>query len=413
MSTQTESFTLEQQATNVSALATDEAWVYSDVPSVTQVANLPSHIGAYDSIIGNLVIDCPPGGCDPWDRVSTVEAQGKDGQWYEIIRYLTPYGVACSSEIDLTDFASILRGKTAFRVNLGTQGNGFEYTLQLNYQAGEPAHPYSSITKLWYQTYQFGDPANLQPTEAFDVTYPENIETAKIKLVSSGHGWGDNNTGNAAEFSPNTHHIWVNGNETFEQFNWEDCDPNPDGCQPQNGTWYFNRAGWCPGSIAQFFDYDMQPYTQTDQVYLSYIFDTGYVDNCHPNNQDCVSGSTCPNCDDGFNPHLIVSSYLISYGDAPLGDSDVVLGTDAQIAPTQVSVYPNPSGGQFFVSFDGFQDASTVKVYDYQGRLLRDYGIASGTQNVKVNLSGHASGVYLVSVQNSKGDGVIKRVIIE
>ena len=43
----------------------------------------------------------------------------------QIIRYLTPYGVSCQSDIDLTDFSSLLRGKTKFRVNLGTQGNGF------------------------------------------------------------------------------------------------------------------------------------------------------------------------------------------------------------------------------------------------------------------------------------------------
>ncbi|MAZ71525.1 MAG: hypothetical protein CMC70_00095 [Flavobacteriaceae bacterium] len=411
--TQTQSINVVQSANDQSALATDEAWVYGDVPSVTQTATLPSHIGAFDKIIGNLVIDCPPGGCDPWDRVSTVEAQGKDGQWYEIIRYLTPYGVACNSEIDLTDFASLLQGKTNFRVNLGTQGNGFEYTLQLNYEAGVPDHPYSTVTKLWYQTYQFGDPANLQPAEQFDVVYPENTETAKIKLVSSGHGWGDNNTGNAAEFHQDTHHIWVDNAETFEQFNWVDCDPNPDGCSPQNGTWYFNRAGWCPGSIAQFFDYDMAPYTNQDQVRLRYVFDTDYVDNCHPNNDDCVSGTTCPNCDDGFNPHLIVSSYLISLGDAPLGDSEVILGTEDYINPTAVSVYPNPSGGQFYVSFDAFEDASTVKIYDYLGRPIQQHNVAAGNGALKVNLTNYATGIYLVSVQNKKGDGVIKRVIIE
>ena len=89
--------------------------------------------------------------------------------------------------------------------------------------------------------------------------FPPNTSAAKLKLVSTGHGWGENNTDNAAEFLRNTHHIWVNGTQTFTQDNWYDCDPNPDGSQPQSGSWYFNCAGWCPGSIAQFFDYDMTP----------------------------------------------------------------------------------------------------------------------------------------------------------
>src|SRR5690606_432987 len=101
---------------------------------------------------------------------------------------------------------------------------------------------------------------------------------AKLKLVSSGHGWGDNNTGNAAEFHNDTHHIWINGVETFEQNNWQDCNPNPDGCQPQNGTWFHDRAGWCPGSIAQWFDYDMTTFLSQGDVLMGYVFDEDYTD---------------------------------------------------------------------------------------------------------------------------------------
>lgn len=167
------SFNLQQTASDVSVDGTEEVWVDSDFPTKTVESDLPSHIGAYDQITGTLFIDCPDGGCDPWDRISSVEAQGKNGIWYEIIKYMTPYGVACQSEIDLTDFASILKGKTKFRVNLGTQGNGFLYTLQLDYHAGVPECPYSTVEKLWNDTYQFGDLADLQPAEDLTMLYPE------------------------------------------------------------------------------------------------------------------------------------------------------------------------------------------------------------------------------------------------
>ncbi|MCT8341141.1 T9SS type A sorting domain-containing protein [Flavobacteriaceae bacterium TK19130] len=403
-------FNLIEMATNVMAMATDEAWVWADVPSVTVESELPSHIGAYDEIIGNLVIDCPTGGCDPWDRVSSVEVQGKNGEWFEIIRYLTPYGVACESEIDLTDFASLLSGKTKFRVNLGTQGNGFLYTLQLSYNAGVPDNAYSTVEKLWYQTYQFGDPANLQPTEHYNATFPEYTEAAKIKLVSSGHGWGENNSGNAAEFHADTHHIWVDDEETFEQYNWVDCNPNPDGCSPQNGTWQFNRAGWCPGSIAQFFDFDMSAFVSEENVDLKYIFDEDYVDLCHPNNPECISGSTCPNCDDGFNPHLIVSSYLISFGNSPL--NNIALGDEA-FESTDFAMYPNPSSGVFYVDVDPSKEISSIVVYDYLGRKLETISVNSTETSIMVSLRDKSSGIYMVSLYNTKGLVGTKKLIIE
>ncbi|NEN25725.1 T9SS type A sorting domain-containing protein [Cryomorpha ignava] len=393
---------------NVSVNAMDEAHVYIEVQSVTVEADLPSYVGAYDQIIGTLTISCPPGGCDPWDRVSSVEVQGKDGEWYEIIRYLTPYGVACNHTIDLTDFMSLLSGKTAFRVNLTTFANGFEYTLDLDYQAGEPTNPYSQVQKLWYQTYAFGDLANLQPTEEFTLTYPINTAAAKIKLVSTGHGWGvdenadTENTNNAAEFSENTHHIWVDGTETFTQHNWNDCNPNPDGCSPQFGTWQFNRAGWCPGSIAQFFDYDLANVSD-GQVTLDYVFDEAYVDYCHPNNPDCVDGVTCDNCDGGFNPHLIVSSYLITRGPSPLGGP--VGLNDVENSFNAFNLYPNPSTGRFNIGLDENLDNVDIVVYDQTGRSVKKIQSRFPGRSIEVDLRTVGSGVYVVMINTEKGTG--------
>ena len=50
-----------------------------------------------------------------------LEVKGHNGKWYEIIRYITPYGVPCDgSFIDLTDFMSVLQGKIRFKVNMGS-----------------------------------------------------------------------------------------------------------------------------------------------------------------------------------------------------------------------------------------------------------------------------------------------------
>ena len=195
-------------ATNTQVLAVNDVWLNTSNPSIIVDAELPSYMGAYDEIIGTLEVSCPTGGCGEWDRVASIDARGHDGQWVEIIRYITPYGVPCSHTIDLTDYMSILQGKVSFRLNCGTLDNGYLWDLSLNYNEGTPLYNYSHIGVIWWDTYQFGDLANLQPVEDVGFSFNENAEASTLKLVSTGHGWGDLNTGNAAEFYEATHHIW-------------------------------------------------------------------------------------------------------------------------------------------------------------------------------------------------------------
>lgn len=398
-------FNITSSTPNLTIAAFTDMWLDLDDFSEEVDGILPSFVGTFNEIQATLNITCPPGGCDPWDRVSSIDVKGHNGEWYEIIRYLTPYGVACNHQIDLTDFMSLLQGKVTFRGNLGTQGNGFLYTLELDYAQGIPAHPYSKVDKLWSETYDFGNMANLEPCEVYDFEFESGVSAATLKLVSTGHGWGDNNTGNAAEFHNDTHHIWLDGTETFEQINWNDCQPNPDGCNPQNGTWYFDRAGWCPGSIAQWFDYDMTPYISNAPLEMKYIFDEDYVDLCHPNNPNCNSGTTCPNCDDGFNPHLIVKSHLISYRDSPF-DVDTTYEPSVaiqQLEKLQYQVYPNPSAGRFYVDLRDLKEAATIQLIDMQGKLLRTYNFDASQPLVAVDISDAPFGIYLVQVSTKNG----------
>ncbi len=266
--------------------------------------------------------------------------------------------------------------------------------------------------KLWYETYNFGDPANLQPTQTINAPIQENALAAKLKLVSTGHGWGDNNTNNAAEFHEDTHHVWVDGAQTFSQHNWQICNPNPDGCSPQNGTWTFNRAGWCPGSIAPWFDYDMSSYVDQNEVELKYRFDDDYVDLCNANNPNCVSGITCQNCNDGFNPHLIVASYLITLGDTPI---DVISTGIEDLKKPDLAflLYPNPSSGMINLELKEATNqleirvlnnlGQTVKIIEETNTLLSTYAI---------NLNGFPKGMYFVEVNTENRTGV-QKVMIE
>ena len=386
----------------------------SSINTKEVTADLPVSVGGYDQILATLHISCPPGGCDPWDRVSHVEVQGKDGRWHEIIRYITPYGVACDHQVDLTDFMSLLQGKTKFRFSLGTYGRGYYYGLDLSYRTGTPNYLYSTVDYLWHATYPFGDMANLQPCELVTVNYPSGVEASRLKLVSTGHGWGDNNTGNAAEFHHDTHTIWVNGVGTFLQDNWLDCNPNPDGCQPQNGTWYYNRAGWCPGSIAPWFDFDFNNVDYSNTMTLNYIFNPNYRDYCHPHNPNCVSGQTCPDCNAGFNPHLIVASHLICYSNSPIDNPQISLQPATKVQENNlqadVNLYPNPNFGKFFVNTNAKIDK--IEVYKLDGALIKTINIDKPEERYDIDISPAKPGVYFVKMYKGKAS-MTRRFIVK
>ncbi len=394
-------------ASNMEIIAAENVWLSPNNVTQTVEAELPSYLGAFNQVTATLQLTCPPGGCGEWDRVASVDARGHDGKWYEIIRYITPYGVPCSHTIDLSDYMSLLLGKVDFRFNCSTLDNGYYYSLTLNYGQGSPEYLYSSVYEVWDEIYPFGDFANLQPVENWGFQFPENAVASTLKLVSTGHGWGDLNTGNAAEFYNATHHIWVNGSQTFDQHNWYDCNPNPDGCQPQNGTWYYDRAGWCPGAIAQWFDYNMTPFVSEGDIELGYVFYENYVDYCHPNHPDCVTGVTCTDCNDGFNPVLDVACNLVVFAANP-----ILVGTDQDYrVDSYFNLRPNPTQGNVEITVVGRAEmqSSTIQLFNTTGKLLEQF--SWNGKAVQLDLSNRPKGVYILMIQTPDKTEMKKLVI--
>jgi hypothetical protein len=402
------SFELTDQTDDVTVRTFDHTEVIAFVnPTVTQHFQMPSNLSAFNSIVATLDIGCPGIGCDDWDRLAHIDVRNPQGEWIEIIRYITPYGEECSHSIDVSEYRSLLQGNPEMRVRIGTFQRGWAVTLDLDYQAGTPEYQYSRVEKLWYGYHPFGDPLNLQPAATYDVDFGEEVDKARLYLVGTGHGWGENNTDNAAEFFEATHDIYVNGNATFQHHNWYDCDPNPDGCQPQGGTWWFDRAGWCPGAISSFFEYDLDPYLGAGPVELWYKMEASYVDLCHPNNPTCIDGLTCPNCDAGFNPHLVMATNLVTYSHDPIG-ANVISDTESVLIDSQnntsFNVFPNPSTGLFTIIQQAHSPYVRYLIYNAQGQLIQDLGRQTALPGRQINfdISTQSKGIYYLVAQTGK-----------
>ncbi|WP_406683814.1 peptide-N-glycosidase F-related protein [Seonamhaeicola sp. MEBiC1930] len=377
---------------------------------------MPQHIGSYNQIMANLVVECPSndGDCDDWDRRAFIDVKGPDGNWIQIIRYITPYGVGCSHSIDLTDYASLLQGEVEFRMFIDTWGTGgWQISLNLSYQQGTPQYLYSNVDEVWDGFWDLGDPNNLQPIPVESYTYKTNVVSSHMRLSNTGHGWGSNNSQNAAEFYNATNYIDIDGVEYYTQNLWNDCNPNPDSCTGQLGTWTFSRAGWCPGTIAPPNIIDLTSQISKGNVDFRYRLDPTYVDECHPNNPSCITGVTCDDCNDGFNPRYHIDAQLINFSNTPLIQGTLNVEEINNTANYELRAYPNPSNGVFNISSEGLIGKSIMQVVSISGQILRTYVFDSAEEinNTTFDFSSLDKGLYFISIDNNAGHGNLKLVL--
>lgn len=363
----------------------------------------PSMAGTYSKVTAYLTYDCPASGCEPWDRVSRIMARGASGEYIELCRYITPYAKACADSVDVTDLVSQLQGKVDLQVDFPAKS---VITLTLKYHEGSAPANYSWVEKLWYNNYysfgQYGALQSVEPGRAYlQDTNDVFISKAFLRIVSSGHNWGSNNSDNAAEFKEATHNIKINGTTVYTQHLWQTCNPNPTGCNNQSGTWQYNRSGWCPGSMPILWRYDLASFLHQN-INLTYQFDPNYTDMCSSSNPGCVSGSTCPDCTDPANPIIDVAANIITY-------YDLVVSVEEREA-FDLQIYPNPSHGNFqLTSGLPFTEAAMVEVSDATGKILLAFEWNGG--NRMLNMNSYSKGIYVLKIQNSRQLSV-KKIIV-
>jgi hypothetical protein len=242
--------------------------------------SFPDSTKRYEKILMHFRLICPTGGCGEWDYTMSVFVQRRTGEVdsagevidpVEIGRFITPYGKYFRAGrgfdwvYDVTDYASLLRDSVEIRTFYDGWSQGSIYVLDFELVEGIPARDVFRIENLYTGGFGYGDPNN-----SIENALPERTITVDplstnttLKITTSGHGFGG--TDNAGEFADKTHMVEVNGQQRYTQRLWrEDCGQNP--VYPQAGTWYYQRAGWCPGDIVHPDFFDLTPYVTPGQT---------------------------------------------------------------------------------------------------------------------------------------------------
>lgn len=344
----------------------------------------------YTQVLCHMTIACPssPADCDPWDRFGNLKLRHHTGpdthEDYEIARFITPYDItfsggpnSCAWTLDVTAYQFLLHDDVDLQLYIESwmgNDNGWLVTIVFEFFPGVPEREPFAIERLWSTgNLRYGDP-DLPVADFFQtrqLTVPESATWTEVRTFSTGHGFW--NTDNAAEFSSKWQQLLVDS-DRVQHYLWRgDCAQNE--CSPQQGTWQYNRAGWCPGDGAAAWVVDVSSFVQPGEQHDFNYNLQPYTNLCRPNNPDCNDHTGCDCAGHAYYKH---ETQVVFYR-VP-GTSGV---EDGRILPGRLHLvgnYPNPFNPATTIRYhiDG-PGAATVGVYDAEGSLIRqvqrDHGV--------------------------------------
>lgn len=268
-------------------------------------AKFPSEDAKIRKIVMYLTLATPQEdwmSCAHWDytdRLTVIRKGGINGDSldYEIARMLTPYGNrnpkdwSFTWELDVTDFASILRDSVEFNYTHSgwepSADRGWGLTIDFEVTYGEPAYKTIAIHKVYDDNYKYGLPNDPIENHLTPRELKLSPKTNYLRSVTIQTGHGSDSLYNS-EFSPKWKKLFWNDKEVSHKLLWTEGGDNP--LYPQGGTWVYDRGNWIPGMLINpdvcdllvkggtkgVFDLNMEPYTiYTKPSAMQYI--TSYL----------------------------------------------------------------------------------------------------------------------------------------
>ncbi len=261
-------------------------------------ATLPPDSAAYGRIVLKFKLHCPSGGCDYWDRVGSFGIQDNKGRFFELLRFVTPYGIGGSWEADLSAFRPLLLGEKIFRVAIDTwvgpgspYGGGWLVDASIQFVPG--SDPHKSILVLPLLSVEDIPYGNPELDTKRSASLPPLIGAGSAQLVSTITGHGQGNAENCAEFCPKNHEIRI-GKQSFSKIIWrDDCATTVDPLQ--KGNYSYPRAGWCPGDKVEPWIIDISAALLSGPAEFTYQPEA-FENSCRPKSlvcEACVFGTSC------------------------------------------------------------------------------------------------------------------------
>lgn len=228
--------------------------------SAFQTASFPADMKKAQKVLMYVKLECPTGGCGAWDVYANVLVKEKTtGAYYEMGRYITPYGRDNSTRgrgfvFDVTDFKSVLAGEVELKIFTEVWTNaGWLITVDFDVTMGKPDYEYYSISPVMQFNQHslagipYGEPNNFKTN--YNISIPANAKETSLRTIIS--GWGhatpaDPDGRPAAEWCFRKHNILIDDVNTFtHDLAGLGCEANA--VPNQAGNWKPDRAGWCPG----------------------------------------------------------------------------------------------------------------------------------------------------------------------
>ncbi|MDQ3051570.1 MAG: T9SS type A sorting domain-containing protein, partial [Bacteroidota bacterium] len=99
-------------------------------------------------------------------------------------------------------------------------------------------------------------------------------------------------------------------------------------------------------------------------------------------------------------------------GKIPGSPCDTIVGVGMDdLQDITVRVYPNPSNGNFTLSFPVQGEAGNVEIYDVNGKLVHQEYVAAWSQFKKLELTGMRKGIYFCKMKWEGKERAVKIII--
>lgn len=235
----------------------------------------------------NVVVDFPDGNIE-WSKILMVQTLKCDsatagdkypcGEWdyywntrlmipnadsleiFTLGSFITPYGKRLKLGgdagwewiYDISEYEPLLRGERELFA-----GNNQELLdLKFLFIKGKPIRNVLAVENIYpWGDYKYEYLATDSILKEQQIVLSEKASAFRIKAVISGHGHAG--PYNCCEWDSKTHTYYLNKWERYRWNVWKDCGNNP--IYPQGGTWPFDRAGWCPGTKVDEYEFEITP----------------------------------------------------------------------------------------------------------------------------------------------------------